>query len=533
MSAQPPPLPPSSLVDASVYTRQSRTYEPHDPDLENKRVRPFALNELEHIAGEYRDLHRALLRIMPESLFEPGFLRRIRKLLNQVTDMDIDLWFDSIRVIKRTHLRALMPGTTFLAVVGLAPLSEKILVEVDLHFVYAIVHRLLGGHRLAVDIHRPLTDIEQGVFSYLLLKVLQLFQGEVNNVEQVAVRLEDMRNDIKSTADILRNEDFFLCVNWKMNFDLDVGYVRALLPVGLARRIIPQSPPPGSALQRQIHNRIRTRMDRLAAVTVEAGVEIGRIELTRPDIEALEPGDIILPEETQVAFNGEGVEGNAVMRVGLGKRAALHGTVGLQGEQYVFQIGQIEVSVTPGEHDPQMVHGEHGNPEEVMAEYEDPHYEEADDGSTTPDDVLDEDYGIDDENEGEGDDEQYQDYEEGYGEYEDQGYEGEGEGYEGEAYEGEGYEGEEVPIDDNDNLAEAEPLLGDIPIAVVVELGRVQLTADEVIRLRSGQLIELGRSPTDPVDLVVNGKLLAKGELVEIEGALGVKLLNLVKEPEE
>jgi flagellar motor switch protein FliM len=58
----------------------------------------------------------------------------------------------------------------------------------------------------------------------------------------------------------------------------------------------------------------------------------------------------------------------------------------------------------------------------------------------------------------------------------------------------------------------------------------VQLTADEVIRLRAGQIIELGRSPADPVDLVVAGKLLAKGELVEIEGSLGVKILSLVKD---
>ncbi len=64
----------------------------------------------------------------------------------------------------------------------------------------------------------------------------------------------------------------------------------------------------------------------------------------------------------------------------------------------------------------------------------------------------------------------------------------------------------------------------------MVELGRVQLTADEIIRLRSGHIMELGRSPADPVDLVVNGKLLAKGELVEIEGSLGVKILSLMKE---
>jgi type III secretion system YscQ/HrcQ family protein len=212
------------------------------------------------------------------------------------------------------------------------------------------------------------------------------------------------------------------------------------------------------------------------------------------------------------------------MLVGLGSRGVVHGEVGAQRGQLVFSVKSIEAIEIPQEHDPQLVHGEPGNPEEVMAEYEERPEDESDDGSSSDDEVLDEDFGIDDENEG--DDEQYEYEDEGEQYDEEQAYQEEYEGQNGEA-------GEDVPIDDDDNLSESEPLLGDIPIAVVVELGRVQLTADEVIRLRAGQLIELGRSPTDPVDLVVNGKLLAKGELVEIEGALGVKLLNLVKETPE
>src|SRR5205814_1974566 len=63
----------------------------------------------------------------------------------------------------------------------------------------------------------------------------------------------------------------------------------------------------------------------------------------------------------------------------------------------------------------------------------------------------------------------------------------------------------------------------------VIDHGEMK-NPEEVIRLRAGVIIELRRSPADPVDLVVAGKLLAKGELVEIEGQLGVKILNLVKD---
>ena len=165
-----------------------------------------------------------------------------------------------------------------------------------------------------------------------------------------------------------------------------------------------------------------------------------------------------------------------------------------------------------------------------MAEYEEPRYDENDDGDVTADDIIDEEYGIDDENEG--DDEQY--YDEYAEEYAEQPYDPNAEApYSPDEYvaEPDAAAGPVEEVDLGEGPVEAEALLGDVPVNVVVELGRVQLTADEVIRLGTGHIIELGRSPAEPVDLVVNGRLLAKGELVEIEGALGVKILSLVKAP--
>lgn len=78
-----------------------------------------------------------------------------------------------------------------------------------------------------------------------------------------------------------------------------------------------------------------------------------------------------------------------------------------------------------------------------------------------------------------------------------------------------------------DNLAETEGLLRDVDASVAVELGRIRMTTAQVIRLRKGQMLRLARSPTDPVDLVVNGKLFAKGELIEVDGELGVRLTQL------
>ncbi|WP_426750656.1 type III secretion system cytoplasmic ring protein SctQ [Myxococcus sp. Y35] len=70
-------------------------------------------------------------------------------------------------------------------------------------------------------------------------------------------------------------------------------------------------------------------------------------------------------------------------------------------------------------------------------------------------------------------------------------------------------------------------LLGDVPLHIAVELARVPVTAQQVVGLRTGQVIELNRGPGEPVELSVNGKVVARGELVELEGQLGVRIITL------
>ncbi|NPC87291.1 YscQ/HrcQ family type III secretion apparatus protein, partial [Pyxidicoccus fallax] len=70
-------------------------------------------------------------------------------------------------------------------------------------------------------------------------------------------------------------------------------------------------------------------------------------------------------------------------------------------------------------------------------------------------------------------------------------------------------------------------LLGDVPLQIAVELARVPVTAQQVVGMRAGQVLELNRGPGEPVELSVNGKVVARGELVEIEGQLGVRIITL------
>lgn len=72
-------------------------------------------------------------------------------------------------------------------------------------------------------------------------------------------------------------------------------------------------------------------------------------------------------------------------------------------------------------------------------------------------------------------------------------------------------------------------IAADVPVQVVAVMGKKSITIKELALLRMGEVIELGRPANEIVDLVAGGRLIAKGELVEIEGKLGVRIVKMVK----
>ncbi|MFN0124520.1 MAG: FliM/FliN family flagellar motor switch protein [Blastocatellia bacterium] len=79
----------------------------------------------------------------------------------------------------------------------------------------------------------------------------------------------------------------------------------------------------------------------------------------------------------------------------------------------------------------------------------------------------------------------------------------------------------------DDTLRDLGQALDGLLLTVRVELGGRRIRLDELARLRQGQLLELGCQATDPVDLVVEGRRIARGELIEYDGHLGVRVMEL------
>ncbi|MBF0627710.1 MAG: flagellar motor switch protein FliN [Magnetococcales bacterium] len=79
-----------------------------------------------------------------------------------------------------------------------------------------------------------------------------------------------------------------------------------------------------------------------------------------------------------------------------------------------------------------------------------------------------------------------------------------------------------------DGLPKNMELLMDVSLEVSVRLGQVKMQIRDLLKLNKGALIELGKEADDPLEIHVNNRLLAYGEVVMIKDKLGIRITDIV-----
>lgn len=75
-------------------------------------------------------------------------------------------------------------------------------------------------------------------------------------------------------------------------------------------------------------------------------------------------------------------------------------------------------------------------------------------------------------------------------------------------------------------------LILDIPLKVTVELGRTKMPVSELLNLTQGSVIELNKLAGEPMEVLVNDKLIARGEAVVVNEKFGVRLTDIISPAE-
>lgn len=471
-------------------------------------VRPYRFETLERWSRDQLAVFKTLHAYLPSSPFGPDFKTQLRSALQKYVNCDLDVWLDAMTPLSGDKMLKALQNPTLIAVLGMPPEEHKVFLEFDLALASMAVDRALGGKGLESEGQTPLTEIEQGVFAFLLLKGLSLLRGEWGDESPVGLKLEALRSTPEAIAELINPKQTYFNVAFKFLFELNVGFARLFFPADMmGSRLLPGASDEGAAAARR-RQYMRECWARLSALRVNMVIEGGNSELSTEDLANLDAGDIILLENSNLSLTEGQLAGSVVARIGSGSHGQLNGQVGTD-ENGLMQF-TVEEIVQMAE--PEASEDETAGAGETASD-DDAEAEENDDLPARARTCMWDDDDRDDLIDGT----QHDDEDE-----EEQVEEGEEEA-------GEEYEEAAEETGEPDNMAETEGLLRDIAVPLVIEIGRVKMSATDVVNLRVGQVFDLKRSPHDPVDLVVQNRLIGKGELVEVDGNLGVRLLSLAK----
>jgi flagellar motor switch protein FliN len=73
-----------------------------------------------------------------------------------------------------------------------------------------------------------------------------------------------------------------------------------------------------------------------------------------------------------------------------------------------------------------------------------------------------------------------------------------------------------------------EDFIGGIPVELVVELGRKKMLLRDIAKLKTDDIVDLEQTMEAPLNIVVGDKLLARGELVKVNGRIGLRIIEMV-----
>jgi flagellar motor switch protein FliN len=95
--------------------------------------------------------------------------------------------------------------------------------------------------------------------------------------------------------------------------------------------------------------------------------------------------------------------------------------------------------------------------------------------------------------------------------------------------------GQGEPLNEPESNQKAEydiDLILDIPLDVSVELGKVKMLVNDLLQLGQGSIVDLDKPAGEPLDIYVNAKLVARGEVVVVDEKYGIRVIDVVSPAE-
>ena len=90
-----------------------------------------------------------------------------------------------------------------------------------------------------------------------------------------------------------------------------------------------------------------------------------------------------------------------------------------------------------------------------------------------------------------------------------------------------------LDAENDEAILHSSKFIEDVPLLIIAEIGRTQISVQKVLDLKKGNLVEFNKIVGEPMDVVVGGRLMARGEIVVVNERYGVRISEVTRPDEK
>lgn len=313
-------------------------------------VKPFLFEKLPKVSRQELRIIEALRSYWPRIGFSDQLRRSIKGLLMRELGSSFSLKQEKISTVPLLQtLKNLSPEGVYITF-GRHPLPQKAVLDLDPYLAPMMIDKLLGGTGEAPASHRPLTEIESGILSYLALKIFSLIFEKCGRSARVHFRLDGVQSSTDRMMESCDQGEKGVEVIFRVSMNKRAGYARLILPSPFIdeARLDPMHDASVAEFTERDTEYYAARLSNFEFLETDLWVELGRTHLKAQEVNGLESGDVILLEKTQARMEGGRLGGQLSVRMGRGEKGSFRGTiVSGEGPIRVFLDGvDLEQPVT-------------------------------------------------------------------------------------------------------------------------------------------------------------------------------------------
>lgn len=274
-------------------------------------IQPYRF-QLAKLSSKQLQLEQALFSLLGSDDVSSVLQKSFEKFAQIHPHFHLETW----RTETGTEAASKFSDQSISLVISLPNRKLPFVLELDFSTARQLIEHTLGGREMNEISGTALTEIEQGVLQYLVLQIL----AELNDASGGRKTLQLQRMlATREAAAFLPDDDLFVALTFRLHERGLNHFVRCLFPHRLLAEELAQQPISArpSFSKKELQN--------FQFIYTDLWAEAGETALSVSEIQQLEPGDVLLFDQSRVEWHAGKIQGEICLRVGLGEHGTLQG----------------------------------------------------------------------------------------------------------------------------------------------------------------------------------------------------------------